>query len=522
MFKYLNVILIISGLMFPQEDVDNSNKVISLHADDAPLAIVLSMLAEESGFNIVTGPNVNEQDKLSIHLDDVSVNEAINLIIRASGLSYEIIGNSILVADQSRIMEDVGVKPYVISLQYANTDDVVKLLANITSQITVEKSGNNLLINASPKKLTEIEYIISQVDVPATQIVLEARLVEVSMGDEESSGIDWAKLSGISVKFSEAGAPVDLGTRFSGTLIPGQTFTLNELGLIEESYEEVIRTILPEKLYYQRVWDDQQVNPIRGLLPFGYGAARQLTAFDIALDFLLRDNKAQILANSQVVTLNGHEANISMVDIVPYVLSSGGVGGQVKVQKEEVGIKLSILPTINDDGYITTSVTPEVSSIYDMIGPDRNIPHVKKRISNTTVRVLDGETIVIAGLLSASKRKQISYMPILGRMLGWIPYLGSFFKHDYEQIVKTDLIVQITPRIIKDGYSGIQEKLYHRLTQEELIDYDIDKKGLMNKLKELMKKEDNNSENPLDDAPLEDSEPNDDIKEEEEVLDEKE
>ena len=93
-----------------------------------------------------------------------------------------------------------------------------------------------------------------------------------------------------------------------------------------------------------------------------------------------------------------HQATISMVDVVPYVLSSGGVGGQVQVQKEEVGIKLTILPTINDDGYITTSVTPEVSSIYDMIGPERNIPHVKKRISNTTVRVLDGETIVIAGL----------------------------------------------------------------------------------------------------------------------------
>ena len=417
MFKYLNIILIITGMLLSQ-DKDQNENLISLHANDAPLAIVLSMLAEESGFNIVTGPNVNKQDKLSIHLDDVAVSEAINLIIRASGLSYEIIGNSILVADQRNIEEDIGVKPHVISLQYANTDDVVKLLGNITSQITVEKSGNNLLINASPKKLAEIEYIINQIDVPATQIVLEARLIEVSMGDEESMGLDWAKLGGLSFKLAEAGAPVDLGTKFSKTLIPGLTFTQNELGLYEESYEEVMRAILPQEFYYQRIWDGDQQSAFRVLIPFGYGAARQLTAFDLALDFLLRDNKAQILANSQVVTLNGHEANISMVDVIPYVLSSGGVGGQVKVKKEEVGIKLSILPTINDDGYITTSITPEVSSIYDMIGPDRNIPHIKKRITNTTVRVKDGETIVIAGLLSANKRKQVSYMPILGRLLG--------------------------------------------------------------------------------------------------------
>ena len=191
---------------------------------------------------------------------------------------------------QDKIMEDVGGKPHVISLQYANTEDIVKLLSNITNQITVEKSGNNLLINASPKKLAEIEYIIDQIDVPATQIVLEARLIEVSMGDEKSIGLDWAKLGGISFKLAEAGAPVDLGTKFSKTLIPGLTFTQNELGLYEESYEEVMRAILPQEMYYQRIFDPDQESPLKGLLPFGYGVARQLTAFDLALDFLLKDN----------------------------------------------------------------------------------------------------------------------------------------------------------------------------------------------------------------------------------------
>ena len=495
MFKYLNIILIVS-VIFAQDQ----EQLISLHADDAPLTAILSMLAEESGYNIVTGPNVNKQDQLSIHLDEVAVSEAINLIIRASGLSYEIIGNSILVANHSKIMEDVGVKPHVIALQYANTEDVVKLLSNITNQITVEKSGNNLLINASPKKIAEIETIINAIDVPATQIVLEARLVEVSMGDEQSLGLDWAKLGGISFKVSESGAPVDLGTKFSKTLIPGLTFTQNELGLYEESYEEVMRAILPEEMYYQRIWDADQANPIKGLIPFGYGAARQLTAFDLTLDFLLRDNKAQILANSQVVTLNGHEATISMVDVVPYILSSGGVGGQVKVQKEEVGIKLKILPTINDDGYITTSVIPEVSSIYDMIGPERNIPHIKKRVSNTTVRVLDGETIIIAGLLSASKRKQTSYMPILGRLLGWIPYFGNLFKHDSDSIIKTDLIIQITPRIIREGESGIERKLYHQITEKELLNFGVDKSKLSDDNSNLNKEneEDTNEDEVLD------------------------
>ena len=113
-----------------------------------------------------------------------------------------------------------------------------------------------------------------------------------------------------------------------------------------------------------------------------------------------------------------------------------------------------------------------------MIGPERNIPHVKKRISNTTVRVLDGETIVIAGLLSANKRKQVSYMPVFGRLLGWIPYLGNLFKHNSEVILKTDLIVQITPRIITEGDSGIKQNLYHKLTEEQLMKFNIDEKAL--------------------------------------------
>jgi len=130
---------------------------------------------------------------------------------------------------------------------------------------------------------------------------------------------------------------------------------------------------------------------------------------------------------------------------VTYILSSGGVGGQVQVQREEVGIKLHILPTVNKDGFITTKVTPEVSSIYDFIGPDRNIPWVKKRTSTTTIRVEDNQTIVIAGLLSADKKKVQSKFPLLWR----IPWIGpKLFVHNSIVENKTDLIIQITPKIV--------------------------------------------------------------------------
>jgi type II secretory pathway component GspD/PulD (secretin) len=287
--------------------------------------------------------------------------------------------------------------------------------------------------------------------------MLEAKLIEVSISDQETMGIDWAKLAKLGYIVTESGSPIEfVGGAQSGSLIPGLSVSQDENGNIIELLSPETPG-LADEIYFQRFSD--------GAIPFSNGAARQLTQFDVTLDFLLRNNKAEILANSQVVTLNGHEAEISMVDVVPYILSSGGVGGQVKVQREEVGIKLKIIPTVNSDGYITTSVTPEVSSIYDMIGPDRNIPHVKKRVSNTTIRVKDGETIIIAGLLSAGKRRDISKFPLLWR----IPYIGEkFFIHTDEIITKTDLIVQITPRIIHDNYSGIDKNENHESAEDNL------------------------------------------------------
>jgi type II secretory pathway component GspD/PulD (secretin) len=187
-----------------------------------------------------------------------------------------------------------------------------------------------------------------------------------------------------------------------------------------------------------------------------------LTAFDFTLDLLLRNNKAEVLADSRLTTINGRPANIKLVDIVPYILSSGGVGGQVQVQKEEVGIKLDVLPTVNTDGYITVKVEPEVSTIFEFIGPDANIPRVKKRASSSTIRVRDGESIIIGGLLSNDKKQTTYKFPLLHKL----PYIGEKIFTSRSVIErKTDLVIQITPKIIQDAYTGIEKS-------KEVADYE--------------------------------------------------
>ena len=426
-----------------QDDEDNT--LITIHAEDAFLPSILAILAKESGYNIVTDPNVNKQDKVSIHLDEVPIEQAINLVVRAVGLSYEVVGNSFLVADPKKLKEEVGVTSYVITLKYAAAEDVKNLLQDISDQVQVDIPGNKLLVNASPKKIAEIIQVVESIDVPALQIMLETRLIEVAADIEEQLGLDWSKISNYKTILAETGIPLTEG---GGSVIPDDQ-TIGEL---------------PATMPFNRL-SSKLKNNKTNLLPKTF--SRQLTAFDLTLDLLMRNNKAEVLADSRLTTINGREASIKLVDIVPYILSSGGVGGQVQVQKEEVGIKLNVLPTVNTDGYITVKVEPEVSTIFEFIGPDANIPRVKSRTSSTTIRVKDGESIVIGGLLSNDKKETSYKFPVLHK----IPFFGKkIFTSNGIIERKTDLIIQITPKIIVDAYTEITKSKAVRDYENYVID----------------------------------------------------
>ena len=258
---------------------------VSIHAEDTHLPSILAILASESGFNIVTGPNVETQNKLTIHLDEVPIDQALNLVIRAAGLSYEIVGNSILVANKSKLNEDIGVSPHVISLKYANANDISALLANISDNITIDNSGNNLLVSASPKKINEIREIVNEIDIPSTQIMLEARLIEVSLGEQEEMGLDWEKLAKTTLIFAESTDPKRLSAQItSGGVLPGMTADSDMIEGAGTNDEFLIENIaptpygvLPEEIAYTR--------NVSNINPFG----RQLTAFDVTLDLLLKE-----------------------------------------------------------------------------------------------------------------------------------------------------------------------------------------------------------------------------------------
>ena len=162
----------------------------------------------------------------------------------------------------------------------------------------------------------------------------------------------------------------------------------------------------------------------------------------------MTDGDARVLMNSKLTTTNNREANLHIGQIFPYriqsynLTSAGGMNQQI--MKEEVGVKVSMTPHINEDNQITLTMEPEVSNILEWRGENADMPLVKIRKTSTTVRVEDGQTIFLAGLLSEETSDQIKKLPILGD----IPLIGRLFQHRRESVIKSNLIIEITPKII--------------------------------------------------------------------------
>lgn len=368
---------------------------ISLNAQDANLSEILKVLADRSSMNFVAGEGV-QKAKISIILNKTPVSEAIDLIVRAAGLSYEIIGNSVLIGEAGNLKDEVGQSGYVIALNYANAEEVAEMLTDFSKNIKVDRGGNRLIAYASPRVINEIERIVRSIDHPHTQVLLETRLIEVTLDHNDRYGIDWGNLS-----------PISTGLAFP------------------------------------------QVKATEGYLL--KNGSRSPLNLNLLLDLLIQNGDARVLMNSKLTTTNNREASLLIGQKIPYVIqsyntaASSAGGANLQVQKEEVGVKMKMLPHVNEDSEITLSLEPEVSSITGFKGPNSDLPLVKVRTTKTTVRVADGQTVFLAGLLSEEETEELRKLPVLGQ----IPLLGALFTHRLLVKSKTNLIIEVKPKIIR-------------------------------------------------------------------------
>lgn len=370
--------------------------LISVDVVDADIQQVLKLVSQQSKMNIVTHSKV--KGEITVHLKDVPLDQALDILLSINGLSYAKIGSTILVGPKEAI-EKKTMRSKVIKLKHIDAEDARDILAGLIDDkdMQTNKLTNSIIITAIPDKIEQAESIVSQVDNPVPQVQLNAKIIEVGVDASRELGIDWSK--GIGVTFREN----------------DRDMAFDALGMATGGP------------FYQI-----------------YNFAR--TAFEAKLQALVDEGNAKILSSPRIMAMKDQEASIFIGDRIPYTVTNATGGVAVtEVRFTESGIKLSITPQIVNEDFVVMDIAPEVSYIYSFRGPDNEYPWIKTREAKANVRIRNGETLVLGGLLNEEDKKSIKKVPFLGD----IPFLGEAFKTTSTKNNNTELLIVVTPTIIK-------------------------------------------------------------------------
>ena len=453
---------------------------VTMDFKDADIRNVLKIISYKSRVNIVATPEV--MGNVTIKLQDVPWEKALDTIVKTYGFGYEWLGNKVIMvstlerlSQQRQAEEEASLKEpldtQTFPLNFSKAEDIktaVEKLVSERGKITLEQRTNTLVITDAKSKLIKIGEVIRDLDKATPQVMIEAKIIEATLGSAEKLGIDWT----MRVAVSGSARP---------TTFPFQT---------DEAYEGTGKKMLPkvqvpDRLDVQTTTAlDEAGNPVTtttetllhkliDAFPEVTSSAFQFGALDFSqvkavLEVLSSRSDTKILSNPRITTLNNQEAKILVGTVVPipnyeYSKDTGTrvVSGYTE---QQIGVGLTVTPSINEKDYITLNLNPTIDEITGWTGPNNERPIISTRNAETKVMIRDGQTLVIGGLISEKKLKSKKKIPILGD----IPILDYIFSKKEDTIDKTELLIFVTPHIIKEAMSPPAEvaKLEKRLLGE--------------------------------------------------------
>ena len=436
---------------------------ISLDFQDANLKDVLKIFSQQSGLNFVASETIKNK-QVTLYLDNVSVQDALYNIIEANQLAYkQAEGSNIFMVTEKPAEQEVPTITKVYKLKFARLstsilessnaalsgttislsgglsalggasgggggggggggvkgiDIVVEKLLSSRGSLAIDERTSSLIITDVPAQFERIEAAISQLDVRTSQIVIEAEILETTQGTIDKLGIEFGGSNG--TIFSASGAGVSQPFPFASRA---------------------------------RAIDATASTVSLGTLSFN-----DLTA---VMQALSTKSDTKLLARPRIITLDNESAVINITSetaVASLTQTTTAEGTAVSTaetpERLTTGIILTVTPQINEDGYITMLVAPEVTEPVTSAFFSQFIDP-QTRSTRNIVRVKDGDTIVIGGLLKEDVSKTLRKVPILGS----IPILGIPFRKITETVTNKELIVFITPRIIKDEKAVKKEEV---------------------------------------------------------------
>lgn len=418
---------------------------------DTDVAEVIRLLAERANLNFLYAEGTIK-GRVTLNLRDVPLGVALQSLLSTHDLSIIREGENVMrIVPRKEIRQTlVETKTIYIKLNWVPAATVVDTLSNVfanagsVNSVKAHKESNTVIITDTPPNVALMRDLVYQIDVPEKQVMIEARMVELLIADGRDLGSQ--------TTIEKAGS---INSTAKGTLgdNAAHTETVNTIVYDADGKPSIVsKTIAVPAKAVDTFVSSLLTGGGAPSLTFGGVISIFGKDFDIAstLDGLESRNVANILANPRIITLNNQEALIDIKREIPYIEAQQGASQQVTaatVKFKDAGVKLAVLPTITNNGFVRMRLEPE-QDILAGRAPNPGggtIPIIDRRTAVTNVIVKDEDTVVLGGLREIDSLDTKTAYPWLGQT----PIIGWFFKKDSKAHSKNDLMLFVTPHIVK-------------------------------------------------------------------------
>jgi len=431
---------------------------LTLNFQDIETRAVLQLLAETSGQNIVVSDSV--RGNVTLRLQNVPWDQALDIVLRTKGLDKRQDGNVIYVApteelqtrekqqleSQKAIVELSPVRTEYLQINYAKASDLAALiksqgktsLLSDRGSVSVDERTNTLLLVDTAERLADIRRLVSTLDIPVRQVLIESRIVIVNdsfareLGvrfggayvNNTNNGLFWLSNSGLNATGAGSGGA-------TGPPIGGGT---------DNSGGSVVTNTADNRYLVNLPVANPAMTMAMTLLSSDYIVDLEITAAQ-------REGRGEVVSAPRVITANGQEAYIEQGQEIPYQESASS--GATTTQFKKAVLSLTVTPQITPDDrlLLDLKVTKDSVGQYVPSATGGLVPSIDTRQITTQVLVNDGQTVVLGGILETDKRDDVSKVPFLGD----IPGLGVLFRKKSVTDEKNELLIFVTPKILREG-----------------------------------------------------------------------
>ncbi|HMH18180.1 MAG TPA: type IV pilus secretin PilQ [Burkholderiales bacterium] len=434
---------------------------LSLNFQNVEVRSVLNVIADFTDLNIITSDSVG--GNLTLRLKDVPWDQALDIILQTRGLDMRKNGNVIWIAPRdelatkeklalestAQITELEPLRTETFQLNYAKADAFAKLLADPLQRIlskrgaaSVDLRTNQVFVQDVGVRLEEVRKLLTQVDVPVQQVLIEARIVEANDSFSKNLGV---RMGNVSLPLAQSGnssGPSPIGGNVTGVAVT-QTGTLADLPNLFPAGGGQITTKTPDNLSV-----NLPAAPVGNAAAAGSIAlliTNKLTgALQLELSALEADGKGKIISSPRVMTANNVEALIEQGTELPYQQATSS--GATSISFRKANLALKVRPQITPDGNVIMNL--DINK--DSVGQSTNAGFaIDTKHVLTQVLVENGGTVVIGGIYTQTLQTTITKVPFFGDL----PLLGVLFRNNSRSDNKTELLVFITPRIVEQRLS---------------------------------------------------------------------